>query len=447
METHMAGIIFITALILQAALTAWRIYTRSRQSRVKSYIRIGALAAFILFTLAGVLQWSMRWYPLAALLLIWAALAAWALYRPNQPDKEYRLGRTLFSAFAALLLLAAALVPALIFPQHTPPILTGPFTVAVSSEIFTDNSRIETFTASGEHRQIGIECWYPADASDVFPLILFSHGAFGIRTSNLSTYMELASNGYVVCSLDHPFHSLYAANAAGRMVIADRAFIQEVMDANRDIFDDGIEFELTQKWMALRTADLHFILDTILARAGDPGSGDAYAAIDPNRIGLIGHSLGGAAVTQLARERAGVHAVVNLDSNPLGEYLDYAGGSFTINTQPFPVPLLVIYSDDMMRIMADLPPDSPAADVRLVLTSSPSAYEFHIAGTDHLSLTDLPLVSPFLANFLIQSVQIGGGEKADTLEVIEEMNATVLSFFNAYLKSIGTFQPPTTQIP
>jgi dienelactone hydrolase len=443
----MAGIIFITALILQVAFTTWCIYTRSGQIRLKSTLRFGALAAFIIFTLAGVLHWNASWYLLAALLVIWAALAARALYHPKLVHQEYRLGRALFSAFAALLLLAAALIPAFIFPQYTPPSLTGPYMVATAKEIFTDKSRVETFTTTGDYRQIGMECWYPADAAGLFPLILFSHGAFGIRTSNLSTYMELASNGYVVCSLDHPFHSLYATNAGGRMIIADRAFIQEVMDANRDIFDDAVEFELTQKWMALRTADLHFILDTILARAGNPSSSGAYAAIDPNKIGLIGHSLGGAAATQLARERSDVHAVINLDANPLGEYLSYAGGSFTINTQPFPVPLLTIYSDDMVRIMADLPHDHPAAAVRQVLTGSPFAYEYHIAGTDHLSLTDLPLVSPFLANVLIQSVQIGGGEKADRFAVIEEMNAIVLSFFNAFLKSEGSFESPSTQIP
>ena len=34
------------------------------------------------------------------------------------------------------------------------------------------------------------------------PVVLFSHGAFGYYQSNISTYMELASNGYVVISLD-----------------------------------------------------------------------------------------------------------------------------------------------------------------------------------------------------------------------------------------------------
>ncbi|MBQ5851909.1 MAG: hypothetical protein IIW54_14020, partial [Lachnospiraceae bacterium] len=41
--------------------------------------------------------------------------------------------------------------------------------------------------------------------TDDFPLVVFSHGAFGYYESNTSTYMELASNGYVVeCSMKFP---------------------------------------------------------------------------------------------------------------------------------------------------------------------------------------------------------------------------------------------------
>ena len=56
----MGTIILAIAFVLEAALVAYCILTKSGQSKVKSFIRIGALAGFVLFTLAAVIQWSFR---------------------------------------------------------------------------------------------------------------------------------------------------------------------------------------------------------------------------------------------------------------------------------------------------------------------------------------------------------------------------------------------------
>ena len=107
-----------------------------------------------------------------------------------------------------LLLVVIAVTPALIFPQYKLPKMTGKHEVATVNYTYTDQSRIETFTNTGENRKVNVEFWYPKDAGGKYPLVVFSHGAFGMKTSNTSTFMELASNGYVVCSIDHPYHSL-----------------------------------------------------------------------------------------------------------------------------------------------------------------------------------------------------------------------------------------------
>ncbi len=38
---------------------------------------------------------------------------------------------------------------------------------------------------------------------------------------------------------------------------------------------------------------------------------------------------------------------------------------------------------------------------KLISATVPNAYEVYIAGTIHMSLTDLPLASPFLVNMII----------------------------------------------
>jgi predicted dienelactone hydrolase len=60
---------------------------------------------------------------------------------------------------------------------------------------------------------------------------------------------------------------------------------------NAGKYDGPTAYKLQQDWMRLRIADIDFVLDTILARAREAGSGALYQLIDPERIGLMGHSL------------------------------------------------------------------------------------------------------------------------------------------------------------
>ena len=69
----MGSIILLIAFIVEAAFVTYSIVTRSDQKTVRSYLRIAALAVFVLLTLVSIIQWSFRWYLLTALLFVWAA--------------------------------------------------------------------------------------------------------------------------------------------------------------------------------------------------------------------------------------------------------------------------------------------------------------------------------------------------------------------------------------
>jgi dienelactone hydrolase len=243
----------------------------------------------------------------------------------------------------------------------------------------------------------------------------------------------------VVCSIDHPYHSLYTRDADGHLTTADPAFVREVTGASNDSYDEATDFKLAQKWMRLRTADIGFVLDTVKQRASDPASGEPYRRIDARHIGLIGHSLGGSAGAQVARERGDIGAVVALDADLLGEYLDYTGGKYRLNASVYPAPILMIYADDMVRLMDALDDPNAVIAVKHVAATAPRAYEVHLAGTDHMSLTDLPLISPLLVSVINASVPKAGGVETDPYATIETMNKIVLQFFDAELKSEGSF--------
>ena len=152
----------------------------------------------------------------------------------------------------------------------------------------------------------------------------------------------------------------------------------------------------------------------------------------------------GNSVAQVARERNDIDAVINLDADLQGEYLDYVDGRYVMNDKVYPAPILTVYSDDLARLIEAIPDADKVIAVKHVTATAPNAYEVHIAGANHMSLTDLPLTSPFLASMISSSVKNVGGETADRLAVIEEMNDTALSFFNAYLKDEGSFTTPGT---
>ena len=409
----MGTIILIVALVIEAAFATYCIITKSNQKKVRSFARIGAFAAFVTLTLVSVIQWSFRWYGLAALLLVWAALGAWTLIRNKEEKKEYKTSHIVFKAIAMLLLVVIAVTPTLLLPQYKLPKMTGTYEVATVNYTYTDKSRIETFTHTGENRKVNVEFWYPKDSGGTYPLVVFDHGSFGVKASNTSTFMDLASNGYVVCSIDHPYHSLYTIGSAGHLITVDQSFLQEVIDVNTGKYDEATIFKLEQKWMQVRTSDMNFVLDTILAQAKEAGSDAVYQLINTEKIGLMGHSLGGAASAQVARERNEIDAVINLDADLLGEYLDYVDGKYVMNDKVYPVPILTIFADDMVRLIAAIPDSNTVVAVKHVSATAPKAYEVHIAGTDHQSLTDLPLVSPFLVSMITNSVKkAGGGETA-----------------------------------
>ncbi len=459
----MATMILIIAFVITAAFAAYCIVTRLDQEKTKSFIRIGVFAAFILFTLLSVIQWSFRWYPLAALLLIWAVRGAWNLISQRAQaslraeKKEFKPGFSIFRAIATLLLVSITVTPALILPQYKQPKMTGMHSVATARYTYTDTSRTETFSKIGGNRKVNVEFWYPkdtgypsdtgypADAKGKYPLVVFSHGAFGVKASNTSTFMNLASNGYVVCSIDHPYHAMYTIDADRHLITTDQSFLQELLNANADKYDDATGLLLEQKWMKLRTTDINFVLDTILLHAKETGSDSIYQRIDPEEIGLMGHSLGGASSAQVARERNDIAAVINLDADLLGEYLGYKDGKVVLNNKPYPVPILTIFADDMVRLMDNNKDPNLVIAVKYVTANAPQAWEVHLTGTDHMSLTDLPLVSPFLVSMVNSAVPKGGGLETDPYATIEKMNGIVLQFFNVTLKGEGSFTVAGTE--
>ena len=188
------------------------------------------------------------------------------------------------------------------------------------------------------------------------PLLIFSHG-FGMLSRAYTAQLEdLASHGYVVAAIAHTYETLATVFPDGRVA----AFADEPWKANSGTEETSIAYgNLRQREWA---ADMRFVLAMMSREAGAWGSAPPFAGrLDLARVGVFGHSAGGAAAAAACRDDARFRACLNQDG--LARNQPYDRGSGAGLTQPF---LLF-----MRPRPAGLPPDEELA--RMGLTRETAA--------------------------------------------------------------------------
>ncbi|WP_066389865.1 alpha/beta hydrolase family protein [Neobacillus mesonae] len=432
----MGTLLLLIALSFEIAFAIYCMKTKHNHKKMQNWFRIAAFIAFVMLTLSSVIVWSFRWIFLGILLLLLAVMATASLIRNKANNRNYKTSKIVWKSIITILAFVFTLVPAIVFPQHQSPKMTGKYEVATATYTYVDKDRIEEFTDKGNNRFVNVEFWYPKNADDKFPLLVFSHGAYGIKASNTSTYTELASHGYVVVSIDHPYHSFYTRSEDGKSALINNDYNSEIDNMNKGVYSNEELYGLIQKWMKLRTDDMNFVIDTILNKAKSDNN-PIYQHINTDKIGVFGHSMGAASSVWLSRERNDIDAFVNIDA-PFFSELDYKKevDSFVASSKDFTAPLLNIYSDD---VWGQLESNSLYAANKLNNETFKDAYTVHFKGAKHLSLTDLPLFSPILANVLQ-----GGKADIDPYYCIETQNELILKFFDYELKGLGQFAPEET---
>ena len=409
------------------------------------------LGAFAVMLLLPDIDISFRFMGLLFILMIRLAFAAvgYLIGRKNTKQKT-KAGKTV-SLFLSVMMFVSALTPAFLFKDYKGRPLTGQYKPTTCTAILTDTSRTEQFEQDGSAREVPVHLFYPAEAENItdhsLPLVIFSHGAFGWYQSNMSAYLELASNGYVVASIEHPYHSLFTHDTSGKLIMVDSQFLQSALTmGNSETEDTEREevFRTEKEWIELRIADMNFAVDTLKSAASSNDFSAwtfiegyteqfemAARLIDTERIGLMGHSLGGATAVTVGR-RDDISAVIDIDGTMLGEQKDYKDGKYIINEEPYTTPLLDIYNE---RHHSDT---IEARDIgyiyanNTVLDNAENAHQTYFVGAGHMNFTDLPLISPFLAD------KLGTGE-IEPEQCTDTLNKLILDFFNCYLKGQGEF--------
>lgn len=200
-----------------------------------------------------------------------------------------------------------------------------------------------------------------------FPVLIFAHGYRQLPTSYNAVLESLVARGYAVLALASPGLAEVVPLPGGRL-------------APHRPFGDA-SYDTMARDIASAVAELPAL---------DAASGQAFAGhLDLSRIGVFGHSIGGAAAVLASARVPGIRAVANLDG-------DYAGAAAA--EQPR-VPLLYITSQPPNRAAT---PKSDWEDEsnevrrdriwRHVASRSPRALRVRVGGMFHSNFQDEALL-------------------------------------------------------
>ena len=449
----MGILLFLIGAIMEIVLALWAIRnarTDRNWRRNRLIVRAVEFATILITFLLPIGQkWRLMPALLLSLLLLVIAVVVCLVHRKTASRKK-KTAHVIVGCILNIALFFVILIPAFVFSGYKGLGVTGSYDVAQADVILVDESRVDPFESDGSKREVPVHFYYPDHAKgESFPLIVFSHGAFGYYESNFSTYEELASNGYVIAALDHPHHAFFTHDTEGKLVLVDQNFLNTAIAVSNEAeYEEDKLHAIENEWMQVRVPDLDFVI-TAIKEAKDAGalspvwvlSGTSPATIaeimnvtNVGKIGVMGHSMGGATSVQIGRERDDIDAVIDIDGTMLGEYIRGEDGTYTVSTLPYSLPILEFVNWATYNELADISAKGIMYPNEVLMANADEGFRVTVRDTEHMDFTDLPILSPFLGKML------GSGSR-DTKETMTIVNGLILDFYNCYLKGQGSFHP------
>jgi len=258
-----------------------------------------------------------------------------------------------------------------------------------------------------------------------YPVIIYNHGYSGFTAVHQVLFEELASNGFVVVSVGHPYESTLFILSGGDVLPFDKT--NKIFTAvNKESYSSEVEtvknqiinaYNFRSKLIAYKklidisrqnnkstrewAKDSKFVLDELVKLNNNKLVFNGM--LNLNNTGVIGHSLGGATAGQLAISDKRVKAGINLDGFQFGDLIN------SVLDKPF---MFVGQVNNINTIFVKL--------------SKTDCYAVSVNGFQHSSFSDMPLFSSIWKTNKLDSKGI---RKLDIQKQI------VLTFFRKYLKN------------
>jgi dienelactone hydrolase len=389
-----------------------------------------------------------------------------------------RLARRIFKGFAVLAMLGVFGIGVLLgslWLEHraglTLPTPTGSFAVGRAIYDWTDDVALDELApVPGTKRELLVWIWYPSAAeqsvamddyvpaqmraaagptggplrlltrdlskvhthssrnSDVspqqrsYPVVIMRAGA-SLEVWNYSTLAEdLASHGYVVVGFDAPYRTFTVAFPDGRVMRRTPENNPELCEDQEQAQQAGCVNKVLTAW----TADIAFVLDQLeRLNASDP-TGKFTGRLDMMRVGVFGHSFGGAQAAQFCSLDSRCKAGIDVDGSLHGSVIQagiHKPFMFLLSGQGD-------FSSDaeIRQIQADIQSvyDRLPADGRLRIS---------IRGANHFLFSDDGAL--LKSHIVLRTLRMLGILGIDGRRQLAVTAYCVHSFFDAYLKGAG----------
>jgi len=236
--------------------------------------------------------------------------------------------------------------------------------------------------------------------------------------ANYTTLAEdLASHGYVVVGFDAPYRTDVVVFPDGRVV--------RRTPENNPERCLGREASCADRLIAAWNADISFVLDQLTRLNARDETGKFTGRLDLTRIGLLGHSFGGATALQFCHDDSRCKAGIDLDGAPLGNVV----------TEGIHQPFMFLLSDHSRE--SDPESQKIRANIQSIYDRLPTdgRQRLAIRGAHHFTFSD---DGALLKSHLLRGVlRMFGKLHIDGPRQLAVTTYCVHTFFDAYLKEAG----------
>jgi dienelactone hydrolase len=344
---------------------------------------------------------------------------------------------------------------------------SGPYKVGRTTNIWRDETRVNPYApVAGTRQDLAVWIWYPAAPTSstqkseylpgywiraleqhegfilarllsrdlarvethswtdievsseqaMYPVIILRAGGGALSSDYTTLAEDLASHGYIVVSLDAPYRTVITAFPDGR--VATRA---SGGDFDRMLPSSATQHLATQL-MSVWIADLKFVLDQLLALNANDPTGRFKGKFDMRKVGIAGHSLGGATAAQFCHDDPRCAAGIDIDGMPFGNVIQ----------DGIHRPFFFLMSDHSRESGSE--PQTVERNIESIYDHVPEGkrWGMTIMGANHFTFSDQMFTkSPILMFFLRRAGVMGSLDKRRGLAI---SGACVHTFFDVYLK-------------
>jgi len=263
-------------------------------------------------------------------------------------------------------------------------------------------------------------------AQSLYPIVCFSCGFLSDLDEYQVYFEELASHGYIVFSLNQPYESQSVVHPDGRIIPFNKAHAEEFqrtteettplwkrfwesknMEERASIAKQILEKgSFLNKIIRIRSEDYRFLATQLNKINSGERKSPLTGKLDVSKLGIFGHSGGGAVAGQVCAVDSRFKAGINLDGFQLGDVID----------RKVQQPFMIMYSEGFAGSN-----DSMLQNFQNV------TYVITIRGSKHSDFSDNPLIFPL-------SKRMGTSGSISSRRMLRITNDYILSFFDKYLK-------------